>query len=330
MADDCWSRRGTRQDLRHDVKTVALHDVSFAIAAGEFASIIGQSGSGKSTLLNLIGLLDTPTTGRVVLDGHDATATGRRQRAALRNDFIGFVFQFHHLLPEFTVLENVLMPGRIAGAAPPTLVPRAEETLALLGLEGLAKKNANDLSGGQKQRVAIARALMNRPALVLADEPTGNLDTVNTTAVYELFREINARAGHRVPDRHARPRRRAADRPHPRGQRRRAAAGRAQRVLPLGRRLRPTRGGLSRARCVARPSAKVVSLFAGRTAATRARRAARRRRTGGGRSSVGRAPGCGPGGRGFESRRSPQSTRCTGRREAPAVYVKDVRVWRNW
>ena len=100
------------------VKTVALHEVSFEIEAGEFASVIGQSGSGKSTLLNLIGLLDTPTTGRIVLNGHDATAASRKQRAALRNDFIGFVFQFHYLLPEFSVLENVLMPGRIAGVAP--------------------------------------------------------------------------------------------------------------------------------------------------------------------------------------------------------------------
>ena len=99
------------------VKTVALHEVSFEIEAGEFASVIGESGSGKSTLLNLIGLLDTPTTGRIVLNGHDATAANRKQRAALRNDFIGFVFQFHYLLPEFSVLENVLMPGRIAGAA---------------------------------------------------------------------------------------------------------------------------------------------------------------------------------------------------------------------
>ena len=130
-----------------------------------------------------------------MLGGHDTTAATRKQRAALRNDFIGFVFQFHYLLPEFSVLENVLMPGRIAGAPQSELVTRAEENLALLGLEGLEKKNANDLSGGQKQRVAIARALMNRPALVLADEPTGNLDTVNTKAVYKLFREINQELG---------------------------------------------------------------------------------------------------------------------------------------
>jgi lipoprotein-releasing system ATP-binding protein len=176
-------------------KTVALSGVSFDLHGGEFASIIGQSGSGKSTLLNLIGLLDTPTTGRVVLNGRDTASANRKQRAALRNDFIGFVFQFHYLLPEFSVLENVLMPGRIAGVSATDLRPRAEEVLALLGLEGLESKGANDLSGGQKQRVAIARALMNRPALVLADEPTGNLDTANTAAVYQLFRELNRELG---------------------------------------------------------------------------------------------------------------------------------------
>jgi len=175
--------------------TVALRDVSFNLEAGEFVSIIGQSGSGKSTLLNLIGLLDTPTTGHVYYNGHDAGAARRPQRAAMRNDLIGFVFQFHHLLPEFTVLENVIMPGRIAGAHVATLRSRAEEVLALLGLEGLEGKNANALSGGQKQRVAIARALLNRPALVLADEPTGNLDTTNTKAVYQLFRDLNQQLG---------------------------------------------------------------------------------------------------------------------------------------
>jgi lipoprotein-releasing system ATP-binding protein len=131
----------------------------------------------------------------VVLNGHDTAAADRKQRAALRNDLIGFVFQFHYLLPEFSVLENVLMPGRIAGVSAADLRPRAEEVLALLGLDGLESKGANDLSGGQKQRVAIARALMNRPALVLADEPTGNLDTVNTKAVYTLFRELNRELG---------------------------------------------------------------------------------------------------------------------------------------
>jgi lipoprotein-releasing system ATP-binding protein len=171
-------------------RTVALSGVDFEVQGGEFASVIGQSGSGKSTLLNLIGLLDTPTEGRVVLNGHDTAAATRRQRAALRNDLIGFVFQFHYLLPEFTALENVLMPGRIAGVSAAELRPRAEETLALLGLEGLERKNAKHLSGGQKQRVAIARALMNRPALVLADEPTGNLDSANGAEVIKILRDI--------------------------------------------------------------------------------------------------------------------------------------------
>lgn len=176
-------------------KTVALTDVSFDLDAGEFASIIGQSGSGKSTLLNLIGLLDTPTTGRVLLNGRDAGAASRQQRAAMRNDLIGFVFQFHHLLPEFSVLENVLMPARIAGRSAGAMLPHAAEVMGLLGLEGLEGKSANALSGGQKQRVAIARALINRPALVLADEPTGNLDSLNTEVVYQLFRKINRDLG---------------------------------------------------------------------------------------------------------------------------------------
>ena len=176
--------------------TRALRGVSFALAEGEFASIVGQSGSGKSTLLNLIGLLDTPTSGRVLFGGEDTTALGRKGRARLRNEGLGFVFQFHYLLPEFSVWENLTMPALIAGRTISAAErERALETLALLGLEGLERKNANQLSGGQKQRVAIGRALMNRPRLILADEPTGNLDTTNTAAVYELFRTINAELG---------------------------------------------------------------------------------------------------------------------------------------
>ena len=189
VADDLGKTYGT------EVKTVALQDVSFTLERGEFASIIGQSGSGKSTLLNLIGLLDTPTTGRVILDGVDTSTADRKGRARLRNRTLGFVFQFHHLLPEFSVLENVLLPGRIGGAAGHGARDHAREVLHLLGLEGVEDKNANQLSGGQKQRVAIARALLNDPALVLADEPTGNLDTANTAAVYELFRRINRELG---------------------------------------------------------------------------------------------------------------------------------------
>jgi lipoprotein-releasing system ATP-binding protein len=176
--------------------TRALADVSFTVAEGEFASIVGQSGSGKSTLLNLIGLLDTPTSGQVLFAGENTTALGRRGRARVRNEGLGFVFQFHYLLPEFSVWENLTMPAQIAGrTVSGEERDRALQTLALLGLEGLERKNANQLSGGQKQRVAIGRALMNRPRLILADEPTGNLDTANTEAVYGLFRTINAELG---------------------------------------------------------------------------------------------------------------------------------------
>ena len=178
-----------------DTATHALRGVSFSLAEGEFASIVGQSGSGKSTLLNMLGLLDTPTRGTVVYRGQDVGALGKPALAKLRNSLVGFVFQFHHLLPEFSVLENVLMPALIGGKPATEAKKLAEETLALLGLEGLEDKGANQLSGGQKQRVAIARALMNRPALLLADEPTGNLDTINTGQVYKLFRQVGAETG---------------------------------------------------------------------------------------------------------------------------------------
>jgi lipoprotein-releasing system ATP-binding protein len=179
-----------------DLATPALRSVSFAIEAGEFVGIVGKSGSGKSTLLNILGLLDTPSSGFLRLDGRDGQALAGPARARLRNELLGFVFQYHHLLPEFTVLENVLMPSLIAGkTVDAALRSRAEETLQVLGLDGLGGKNANDLSGGQKQRVAIGRALMNRPPIVLADEPTGSLDTENTDAVYALFRTINREWG---------------------------------------------------------------------------------------------------------------------------------------
>jgi lipoprotein-releasing system ATP-binding protein len=179
-----------------ETATRALAEVSFGVADGEFASIVGQSGSGKSTLLNLLGLLDTPTSGRVVIADRDTAGLGRRERARLRGEMIGFVFQFHHLLPEFSVAENMTMPLRIAGQRIGSEErARVRELLDLLGLPDLADKNANQLSGGQKQRVAIGRALMLRPRLILADEPTGNLDTANTDAVYELFRDIIGELG---------------------------------------------------------------------------------------------------------------------------------------
>lgn len=176
--------------------TRALTSVSFTMQQGEFASLIGQSGSGKSTLLNLLGLLDTPTSGSVSIDGTMTSSLNRKERARLRGESIGFVFQFHHLLPEFSVFENMTMPIRInRGTVGDEERERVHELLELLGLAGLGDKNANQLSGGQKQRVAIGRALIKQPSIILADEPTGNLDTANTSAVYELFREINRERG---------------------------------------------------------------------------------------------------------------------------------------
>jgi len=196
MADPVVIAEGLQRIYGTVVPTKALDDVSFTLEHGEFASIIGKSGSGKSTLLNLLGLLDTATGGRLVLNDHDVSSLTKDGRASLRNELLGFVFQFHYLLPEFSVWENVLMPTSIAGKPlDKQLKEQAEETLSILGLEGMESKNANELSGGQKQRVAIGRALMNRPPLILADEPTGNLDTENTDAVYKLFRRVNLEWG---------------------------------------------------------------------------------------------------------------------------------------
>lgn len=183
------------------VKTLALRGVSFRVESKEFLSIIGQSGSGKSTLLNLLGLLDTPTSGTVELLGTDVGRLRKRERAAFRNRHLGFVFQFHHLLPEFSVRENLLIPTWIGpamgegGGSGGRTRARADEILAFLGLGDLGDKSAEQLSGGQKQRVAIGRALMNSPDILLADEPTGNLDTANSAMVYELFRRIHDELG---------------------------------------------------------------------------------------------------------------------------------------
>ena len=197
MADDMLLAADNLDKVygKGEAATHALRGVSFEFAESEFGAIIGQSGSGKSTLLNLLGLLDTPSAGTIVYRDTDVSSVGKPQRAKLRNDLIGFVFQFHYLLPEFSVIDNILMPSAIAGPVDEGLRKRAVENLVALGLDGLADKNANDLSGGQKQRVAIARALMNQPALILADEPTGNLDTLNTQQVYDLFRRINQERG---------------------------------------------------------------------------------------------------------------------------------------
>jgi lipoprotein-releasing system ATP-binding protein len=183
---------GVSREYGERVKTRALDRVDLTLVEGEFVALVGQSGSGKSTLLNIIGLLDRPTAGRVVLAGTDTSALDERALTTLRARTLGFVFQFHHLLPAFTALENVMLPSWAdAGRPTPEMRQNAERILAQVGLAERARYKATDLSGGQQQRVAIARALVHEPRLVLADEPTGNLDSVSSREVFELMRSFN-------------------------------------------------------------------------------------------------------------------------------------------
>lgn len=178
------------------IKTQVLTDVNLDFEKGSFSSVIGQSGSGKSTLLNIIGTLDKPTSGEVIINGVNTSKMTKNQLAVLRNKTMGFVFQFHYLLPEFTALENVLMPYRISGAPITKEVKdKAIQLMHIVGLEKVINNNATKMSGGQQQRTAVARALLNDPAIILADEPTGNLDSVSTENVYNLLREINDKFG---------------------------------------------------------------------------------------------------------------------------------------
>jgi lipoprotein-releasing system ATP-binding protein len=167
-----------------------LSGLDLTVSPGEMVAVVGESGTGKSTLLHLLGALDRPTAGRVLFRGEDVFAQKDEALAAFRNRAIGFVFQFHHLLPEFTALENVAMPALIAGQGMEAARPRAAALLALLGLSARADHRPNQLSGGEQQRVAVARALMNRPGLVLADEPTGNLDTRTAEVLHEELRRL--------------------------------------------------------------------------------------------------------------------------------------------
>lgn len=172
-----------------------LKDISFSLQQGEFTALIGQSGSGKSTLLNLIGLLEQPSSGELYLTGQQISQLHEQERTRLRNHALGFVFQFHHLLSAFTAIENVMMPMKIRGIADKQLKARAQELLAKVGLEKYAHRYPTQLSGGQQQRVAIVRALMAQPALVLADEPTGNLDSQTADSIFSLLRQINQEDG---------------------------------------------------------------------------------------------------------------------------------------
>jgi lipoprotein-releasing system ATP-binding protein len=196
MADPVLRLDAVVKDYGTHILTRVLHGVDLTVQPGEFAALIGPSGSGKSTLLNIVGLLDRPTSGKVLVEAVDTSTLDDDDLTALRGRRLGFVFQFHHLLPEFTAQENVFLPmysqrGRVTDE----MRDRAMMLLQRVGLEPQARNKATNLSGGQQQRVAIARSLVMKPPLVLADEPTGNLDTQSADQIFALLREVNEQEG---------------------------------------------------------------------------------------------------------------------------------------
>ena len=172
-----------------------LKGISLDIQRGEVVSIVGPSGAGKTTLLQIIGTLDRPDSGTVCVDGIDTTQLSSKKLADFRNRHIGFVFQFHQLLPEFTAIENIMIPAYIAGTSRKAARQRAEELLQFMGLADRAQHKPNELSGGEQQRVAVARALMNQPAVILADEPSGSLDSKNKEELHQLFFDLRDQYG---------------------------------------------------------------------------------------------------------------------------------------
>ncbi len=172
-----------------------LKGIDLRIEKGEIVSIVGPSGAGKTTLLQILGTLDKPDSGSVVVDGIETSTLSTNKLSEFRNTHLGFVFQFHQLLPEFTAIENIMIPAYIAGMKPKEASSRAEELLEFMGLSDRAPHKPNELSGGEKQRVAVARALMNNPAVILADEPSGSLDSKNKEELHKLFFELRDKFG---------------------------------------------------------------------------------------------------------------------------------------
>ena len=177
------------------VETDVLKQVNFELKRGDMLAIVGSSGSGKSTLLHLLGGLDSPTSGEVIFNGTSLSSMSQNALAALRNEEMGFIYQFHHLLPDFTAQENVAMPLLISGMARDKALKQAYEMLENTGVAQRAQHRPSELSGGERQRVAIARALVNKPSLVLADEPTGNLDQRNAQSIFDLLSGLNKTLG---------------------------------------------------------------------------------------------------------------------------------------
>lgn len=181
------------------VEFQVLKDISFDVKKGEFVSIVGKSGSGKSTLLYLLSTMDTKYNGNIAINGTQVTGLSQNELAKFRNEQIGFVFQFHFLLPEFTVLDNVMLPAlKLNKKSKDEIEAEAIASLHLLGLKGNEHKKASKISGGQQQRVAIARALINSPSIIMGDEPTGNLDSKNTNIVFDVFKELAKERGQTI------------------------------------------------------------------------------------------------------------------------------------
>jgi len=198
VADEVLRLEGLRKSygVGTPLETEVLHGIDLVLGKGEFCALMGPSGSGKSTLLNLVGLLDRPTGGRLLIDAQDTARLDDRALTRLRGRSIGFVFQYHHLLPAFTAAENVIMPMLVARGRPDDAMRlRAESILESIGLTPWRDNLAINMSGGQQQRVAVARALAMNPSLVLADEPTGNLDTKSAQGVFDLMRKVNRTSG---------------------------------------------------------------------------------------------------------------------------------------